>query len=217
MRSFNNLTIAVNYAEIDDDLFNILSNNENRFILLNFLLDEYFPKTKQNYHNADDLFNGIASELSDLKSESYRQKLLKYKEKMDDDLFQEEVFVRSGIFKREIVKIYNNTCCISGLCIDATINATMVDACHIVPFSESFDDTLVNGIALCPNLHRAFDRGFLSIDSQFKVLVNDNFTEKSNSAYGLRQFKGSSISLPSNNRYFPSQKNLELHRVRFNF
>ena len=119
--------------------------------------------------------------------------------------------------RREIVKIYNNTCCISGLCIDATINATMVDACHIVPFSESFDDTLVNGIALCPNLHRAFDRGFLSIDSQFKVLVNDNFTEKSNSAYGLRQFKGSSISLPSNNRYFPSQKNLELHRVRFNF
>jgi len=76
-------------------------------------------------------------------------------------LFKEEVFIRSGIFKREIPKLYNNTCAISQLRIDATANISMVDACHIVPFSEAYDDTLTNGIALCPNLHRAFDRGLI--------------------------------------------------------
>lgn len=33
----------------------------------------------------------------------------------------------------------------------AITNVSMVDACHIVPFSEGYDDTLTNGIALCPN------------------------------------------------------------------
>jgi putative restriction endonuclease len=77
---------------------------------------------------------------------------------------EDEIFLRGSLFKREIPKIYNNTCCISGMRIDATINVSMIDACHIVPFNESYDDTVTNGIALCPNLHRAFDRGLIAID-----------------------------------------------------
>lgn len=33
------------------------------------------------------------------------------------------------------------------------MNAQLVDACHIVPFAISKDDTINNGISLSPNLH----------------------------------------------------------------
>lgn len=56
----------------------------------------------------------------------------------------------------------------------------MIDACHIVPFSESYNDIVTNGIALCPNLHRAFDSGLISIDENYKVIVSNTFIEERN-------------------------------------
>jgi putative restriction endonuclease len=44
------------------------------------------------------------------------------KNQVDENAFQEEVFIRGGLFKREIPKIYNNTCAITGLRIDAITN-----------------------------------------------------------------------------------------------
>jgi putative restriction endonuclease len=67
---------------------------------------------------------------------------------------EEGIFLRCCLFKREIPKIYNNTCCISGMRIDATISVLMVDACHIVPFSASYDDTVTR----CHAIHKLTDK-----------------------------------------------------------
>lgn len=121
------------------------------------------------------------------------------------------------IFKQEIPKIYDNTCCISGMRIDATSNVSMIDACHIVPFSEAYDDTLTNGIALCPNLHRAFDRGLIAISDDYSVLVKRNFIENSKSVFNLTQFENQKILLPKHETHYPSLENLQFHRNRFHF
>ena len=75
--------------------------------------------------------------------------------------------------------------------------------------------TISNSNSLCPNLHCAFDRGLISIDNAFKVIVNP-FNEAENS-FLIRQFKGKQILLPANPDYLPSQANLEIRRARFNF
>lgn len=111
----------------------------------------------------------------------------------------------------QIPRIYNNTCCISGLKIDSKLSFSMIDACHIRPFSESHDDTITNGISLCPNLHRAFDRGIISISNDYKVMVSPLFTEDDN-VYGIRQFENKSILLPLNEEHRPFISNLEWHR-----
>jgi putative restriction endonuclease len=72
----------------------------------------------------------------------------------------------------------------------------MIDACHIVPFSEGYNNTLTNGIALCPNLHRAFDRGLIFTSDYYKILVNRNSVENQKSAFNLSQFAGKQIFLP---------------------
>jgi putative restriction endonuclease len=91
----------------------------------------------------------------------------------------------------------------------------MVDACHIIPFSESHDDTISNGLSLCPNLHRAFDRGLISISDEYRVLVK-SFYETDN-GYSIKQFDGAKILLPLRSEYLPSRDNLAQHRKRFDF
>ena len=215
MRSLQNLTTAVNFALIDNELTELLVQPESRDIFKISILDRYFPETKSNYGNSgnDDLPNvSILNE----PSEEYRRKIIELKNQVDENAFQEEVFIRGGLFKREIPKIYNNTCAITGLRIDAITNVSMVDACHIVPFSEGYDDTLRNGIALCPNLHRAFDRGLISISDNYEVILNKNFVENS-SVYNLSQFAGTKITLPNHLDFYPATENLYQHRKRFSF
>lgn len=215
MRSFKNLTTAVSYAIIDKELVELLLNPESRDILKIALLEKYFPKNTKDYSSDND--DLPSSSLLHEDSESYRRKILGLKNVLDENKFQEEVFVRSGIFKREIPKIYNNTCAISNLRIDSLSTASMIDACHIIPFSENYDDTISNGIALCPNLHRAFDRGLIAISNDYKVIINKNFIESGTSPYSLKQFENNTIRLPESIECYPSLNNFAIHRQRFNF
>ena len=93
----------------------------------------------------------------------------------------------------------------------------MIDACHIVPFSYGYNDTLINGIALCPNLHRAFDRGLISVSDDYRVILNTNFVENKESSLNLSQFNGRKINLPNTEKFHPSLDNFTHHRKRFGF
>lgn len=93
----------------------------------------------------------------------------------------------------------------------------MIDACHIVPFSESYDDTISNGIALCPNLHRAFDRGLISIDENYRVMISPVFSEPELSSHSILQFEGQYIRLPDMQKFSPAQENLASHRKKHGF
>ena len=210
MRSFANLNAAVDCAIIEDDLLALMKDQKSNGILQQFLLDEYFPNTKVNFSNStsgqQNLFDDIENKILNEPSEEYCQEIKKLMLQQNE----EEIFLRGSLFKREIPKIYNNTCCISGMRIDATISISMIDACHIVPFSESYDDTITNGITLCPNLHRAFDRGLIAIDEDYKVVVSKSFKEEENN-YSIRAFESKTISLPTQESYFPKTNNFLWH------
>jgi len=74
---------------------------------------------------------------------------------------------------------------------------------------------LNNGIALCPNLHRVFDRGLISISDDYRVLVSNSFSEYSDTPYSIKQFQNKQIILPDEEKYFPSIDNFRKHRERF--
>ena len=87
----------------------------------------------------------------------------------------------------------------------------MIDACHIVPFSFSCDDAVANGIALCPNPHRAFDKGLIAIDENYNVVISKSFCEDETS-YSIGAFEGKRIKLPNLKSYFLLKKNFGWHR-----
>jgi putative restriction endonuclease len=216
IKSFSKLSNAVECAIINEDLTALMLDSNTNHLLQQYLLDEYFKSTKENLSGSIDiqknLFTAIESKLLNEPAEEYRKEIKVFIEEKNE----EEIFLRGSIFKREIPKLYQYTCCISGLKIESTRNISMIDACHIVPFSESYNDTVSNGIALCPNLHRAFDRGLISIDSSYRVLVTKDLWE-SDSSFKLKDFEGKEILLPLNKTYVPLQENFGWHRRRFEF
>lgn len=208
MKSFSKLKAVVDFAELPDDLVELLNNKQSRNILLEFLLDEYFPYTKDRFiiPNKNSLFDSQKMEFLKVDSESYKKKM---KQLLDENQ-EEEIYLRGAVFKREIPKIYNYRCCISGMQVTTIQNFSMIDACHIVPFSSSYNDTVTNGIALCPNLHRAFDRGLITINSNYRVEVSDMFSEQGN--YSIKDYKGVKIELPLDQKYWPSLESLSWHK-----
>lgn len=211
--SFSSLNSFYENAEIDADLYSLVIDKESNLTLQKFILEEYFSNTKEKFENSlveqTKLLDNFGNEILNDNPVEYKNEVKRLIEQKNE----EEIFIRGGIFKREIPKIYNYTCCISGMNINATVNVSLIDACHIIPFSESYDDTITNGLALCPNLHRAFDRGLISIDDNYQVIVSSkNIFSEGNSNYGIRQFEGKTILLPENSKYYPSLENLANHR-----
>jgi putative restriction endonuclease len=213
--SINQLNNIVDFAYLDHLLFELMKDEKSNINIQELLLLTYFPnhigKLKSNILVTQNYLKKIESKI-------LNEPVIAYQAEIKELLLQkdeEEIFLRGSLFKRKIPKIYNNTCCISGMKVDASINISMIDACHIIPFSESFNDTITNGIALCPNLHRAFDRGLIGIDEDYRVIVSDKFVESTNASYQLKIFAGKKIQLPASEKYYPQIENLIIHRKRF--
>lgn len=206
IRSFAHLKEVVAYALLDEALFLLLREQQSREVLRQALLQTYFvgrslPGTAQH-----SLFAEVQEQILNEPAVRYRKKV--------ETADEEELFVRSGVFKKVVPQVYNYTCCISGMRIIASREVQMVDACHIVPFAESHDDTITNGLSLSPNLHRAFDRHLISIDANYQVVVSNQFVEEDNS-FSIRQFAGKRILLPDATRYHPHPANLQQHYQKF--
>ncbi|QDH78733.1 hypothetical protein FKX85_06660 [Echinicola soli] len=89
---------------------------------------------------------------------------------------------------------------------------SMVDACHIIPFSQTQDDRITNGPALSPTMHRAFDQGLITVYENYHMVVTNAYDESTNADHGLKKLHERPILLPENKRHSPSQENLDWHR-----
>lgn len=207
INSISKLTTLVDYAYLDDNLHQFLLVPDKRVVFEQTLLKTYFSDTASLYQPND---ISISQQL---------QMITEAEPSITESGIEEEnLYIRDANFKREIPRIYNFTCAISGLRVTSTdTNVTMIDACHIVPFAETHDDRLGNGIALCPNLHRAFDRGLISISDEYTILINRHFVEDTSSAFCLSQFAGQQIKLPYSQKLYPLQENLAMHRRKWGF
>ncbi len=211
IKSFKALRDTVLFAQLDNGLFELLNQKENNYLLSELLISTYFPdQNNKGLEAGYNLFSQLEFEILNDNKAVYQTRIEQLQATLNEEEFTEEVFVRCGIFKREIPKLYNYTCAISGMRIETSTNIQMVDACHIIPFSISHDDTIGNGICLSPNLHRAFDRGLLTITPDYTVNISSRMIENS-SAFSLLQFQGKHISLPTNKSYHPNPENLESH------
>jgi putative restriction endonuclease len=72
----------------------------------------------------------------------------------------------------------------------------------------SRDDTIGNGLALCPNLHRAFDRHLFWVDADYRVRVAEGFGELGGHDYGVQRFNGQQLRLPKVREWWPLVENL---------
>lgn len=210
VKSFRSLRDTVEYAYLDTELWELLQEPIAREELRHTLLGRYFPQTRFRYRPAAgaQAVQAIRQQILEEPAAVYRTYVA-----AADEL---DIAVRSGLFKRMVVEAYDHTCAISGLKLVSTHSAALnplLDACHIVPWAVSHDDTLPNGLALTPTLHRAFDRHLLRIDEDYRVRVAMSFRELSGGSHGLLQFDGQQLRLPERQEWWPGRENLRQRLV----
>jgi len=209
IKSLGSLNESIQYAEIDKELWDLIMNGQTNLTLTKLLLSTYFSESSNVTLEYEELHE-IEHQIMHDDQYTYKARIVNIQNNYNNEQGQELLYIRCGIFKREIPKIYNYSCAISKMRIATSSNAQLVDACHIVPFSVSKNDTITNGISLCPNLHRAFDRGLITIDSNYRVKVSPKLTED-DSPYSIKQFEGQEIVLPSITSQYPLLENLDWH------
>ena len=207
VRSFGHLRDVIAYASVDAALWDLLMQPVAREEIRQALLVRYFPLTRHYFRP-----QAGQEKLDDLGRQMLEEPAAVYRRAVDV-ADEAEVLVRSAVFGREVLRAYQSTCAISGLQLLSTTGAApLLDACHIVPWSVSHDDTIGNGLALCPNLHRAFDRHLFWIDGDYRVRVAEGFGELSGHDYGVQRFNGQKLRLPKVQSWWPLVENLAAQR-----
>lgn len=138
------------------------------------------------------------------------------------DRWQGEEVVRTvrvrtnqNIFRKMILKIYNQSCCITGLNIPEVNRAS-----HIIPWAEDASKRLDprNGLCLSATYDAAFDRYLISLDEDFRIILSKNIKDYYKSESVKEYFinkEGKAITLPSS--YLPNKDYLEHHRQKGSF
>jgi len=207
VRSFGHLRDVIAYASVDAALWDLLTQPVAREEIRQALLVRYFPLTRHYFRP-----RAGQEKLDDLGRQMLEEPAAVYRRAVDV-ADEAEVLVRSAVFGREVLRAYQSTCAVSGLQLLSTTGATpLLDACHIVPWSVSHDDTIGNGLALCPNLHRAFDRHLFWVDADYRVRVAEGFGELGGHDYGVQRFNGQQLRLPKVRAWWPRVENLQLQR-----
>ncbi len=114
-----------------------------------------------------------------------------------------------------MLKIYNESCCITGLNIPEVNRAS-----HIVPWAEFQDERLDprNGLLLSATYDAAFDKHLISLDEDYRIIISKKITDHYKSDIVKEYFQkksGKKITLPSS--YLPKQEYLEKHRGKCQF
>jgi len=205
IRAISALREAVQYAYLDNELFELLQLPASRDTLLKVLLDAWFSSKTQQVEEILQInaFQEFQNQLRETGGAVYQAVDL------EDEA---RTIVRDAAFRRTVVSVYNFRCAFCGLQIISELNQNIVDGAHIKPFSQFYDDRIDNGISLCKNHHWAFDRGWFSLEDDYTLLISNSLREDSPHATPMREFHGRTIWLPSQEQYRPRLEAICWHR-----
>lgn len=92
--------------------------------------------------------------------------------------------VRDRIFRRVVLRAYDERCAISGLKLINGGGRAEVAAAHIRPVEASGPDIVSNGLALSGTAHWMFDRGLIALSDDLDILIS----RQTNDPDGVRAF-----------------------------
>jgi len=80
--------------------------------------------------------------------------------------------VRDRVFRRIVLRAYDQRCAMTGLKLINGRGRAEVAAAHIQPVEASGPDIVSNGIALSGTAHWMFDRGLISLADDLEILIS---------------------------------------------
>ena len=116
---------------------------------------------------------------------------------------------RDKAFSSAVKDAYRDTCAITGIKIINGGGRSEVQAAHIKPVALRGPDSVRNGVALSGTVHWMFDRGLISIDEDYSILLaKDRLPDTVERLIGGRR----QLILPERQELRPHPKFLAFHR-----
>ncbi|SMF93286.1 putative restriction endonuclease [Methylomagnum ishizawai] len=200
-------------ARLDDALFAFMQYPQSREALAQCLFQSCFSASARQALAEVYVFHEQAFQYSTLLEEKAHGKKI-------SDIFLFDKYrdaARNQGFRRIVVKSYEHRCALCGVRIITPEGRSAVDAAHIVPWRESRNDDIGNGMALCKLCHWAFDEGLMGVSKSFTVLLSEQLGQYPNAAGLLGTLSGRGIVGPSDKMLWPKQENLRWHRSKWSF
>jgi putative restriction endonuclease len=140
------------------------------------------------------------------------QKLVndKFKETPDETYFGLPPS-RNPAFRRMVLGAYNETCAVCNMKLENSLGISVMDAAHILPFSQFHNDDVRNGISLCKLHHWLFDHGLISIDEEYTVIVSEKIDYEW-PEHIISRFQNKKMLLPEDEKQYPSPIALKWHQ-----
>lgn len=95
-----------------------------------------------------------------------------FEENRDRVSYVSSRIVRNRVFRRIVLRAYDERCAISGLKLINGGGRAEVDAAHIRSVEANGPDIVSNGIALSGTAHWMFDRGLISLSDDLGILIS---------------------------------------------
>ena len=200
--SENNETQQVFFLDLIKDTGSILYNQLNTIINSSPIKGGYGvieDDTLQEFERkVDALSNNL--EISDTIDDSVTNQLITSDLRTIDNIFNS-----SSMFRDFVMASYNYRCAITGMVIryETLFN---LEAAHIKPRSHNGSFMPNNGIALCRDMHWAFDKGFFTLTNDYIIKVHPQITSD-----WLFSYNGKNIQLPKEQFYRPLPENIKYH------
>ena len=118
--------------------------------------------------------------------------------------------VNQNVFRQMVLANYDGFCAISGIDIHELLVAS-----HIIPWSENKKERLnpANGICMSALYDKAFDKGLISLDTSYRIILSNKLKQNHEKKYYERYFAflcGKKITLPE--KYYPGKEFIEYHQ-----
>jgi putative restriction endonuclease len=118
--------------------------------------------------------------------------------------------ILQNFFRKTVVSSYGFSCAICGTNIP-----NLLIASHIVPWARNKKLRLMptNGISLCASHDKAFDKGYLSLEENYKIILSERLNDYDDNYFVklmFFDFAGKTIIRPF--RFLPDKECLEWHR-----
>ena len=119
--------------------------------------------------------------------------------------------IGQGSFRALVTNAYSRRCAMTG---EKTL--PVLEAAHIQSCADSGPHSIQNGILLRADLHRLFDRHYITITSDLKIEVSGRIHEEYQNGKEYYKLHGEHLAVqPINTNNLPAKKYIEWHNQRF--
>lgn len=112
-----------------------------------------------------------------------------------------------GIFRVQVLDAYGRTCAVTH-----EHSLPVLEAAHILPYAKGGPHDVANGLALRSDVHRLFDKGYVTIDSSHRFVVGDRLKADFENGRIYYEMRGNAVVLPKDPSRRPSPQALAWHR-----